>query len=111
MEFELTRSDYLIQDYIAKMGGATDAQLGAWLRPTEAERLALLAFIDAELARREAAEKQPRLADTLRPYRLSLKQLAKLRTHREGMSHPNLAPQAPIGSPEWRPQHPRKEHT
>jgi hypothetical protein len=39
MEFELTRSDYLIQDYIAKMGGATDAQLGAWLRPTEAERL------------------------------------------------------------------------
>lgn len=46
------------------------------------ERLDLLAFIDAELARREAAEKQPRPTDALRPYRLSLKQLAKLRTNR-----------------------------
>jgi hypothetical protein len=80
-EFDLS-NDTLIQDLVTKMGGASAAQLAAWLRPTEAERLELLAFIDSELARREAAEKQPRLADTLRPYRLSLKQLAKLRNNR-----------------------------
>jgi hypothetical protein len=80
-EFDLS-NDTLIQDLVTKMGSASDAQLAAWLRPTEAERLELLAFIDSELARREAAEKQPRLADTLRPYRLSLKQLAKLRNNR-----------------------------
>ena len=76
-------NDRIVQDLVAKMGGVSDAQLGAWLRPTEAERLELLAFIDAELARRAAAQKQSRPADTLRPYRLSLKQLAKLRTNRE----------------------------
>jgi hypothetical protein len=70
--------DRIIQDYINKMGGLPDRQLGAWLRPTEAERREILSFIDTELARREAAEKQPP-SDTLRPYRLSNKQLAKLR--------------------------------
>jgi hypothetical protein len=76
-------SDRIIQDYIAKMGGLPDAQLAAWLRPTEAERREIVAFLDKELARREAAEKQPRPADTLRPYRLSNKQLERLKTLRE----------------------------
>jgi hypothetical protein len=75
-------SDRIIQFYAKKMGGMSDAQLAMWLRPTESERREIIAFIDAELARREAAEKQPRAADTLRSYRLSTKQLAKLRTNR-----------------------------
>jgi hypothetical protein len=81
-KIELT-PDRIIQFYAKKMGGMSDAQLGMWLRPTEDERREILAFLDAELTRREAMEKQPRPADTLRPYRLSNAQLARLKTHRE----------------------------
>jgi hypothetical protein len=70
--------DRIIQFYAKKMGGMSDAQLGAWLRPNETERLEILAFLDAEIVRRLAAEKQPP-SDGLKPYRLSLKQLARLR--------------------------------
>jgi hypothetical protein len=70
--------DRIIQFYAKKMGGMSDEQLGMWLRPTDAERREILTFLGAEIGRRVAAEKQPQ-SDGLRPYRLSLKQLARLR--------------------------------
>jgi hypothetical protein len=65
-EIELTRADYMIQDYINKMGGLPDRELGIWLRPTESERAQIITFLDGEIARCRAAEKQLRPADTSR---------------------------------------------
>jgi hypothetical protein len=52
------------------------------MAPADRGRLEIITFIDAEIARREAAEKQPP-SDGLKPYRLSLKQLARLRARRD----------------------------